>query len=126
MTDAPLPAFFADYRDPLGEDRRPFELLTALHTWRGMAPTVHLAFAWSEHIGDGFVFHMNGSHRETRMCRAETGGATACLPRHLLVFRHGEPVLLINATGGWGQPADRDAFCDRLAIFLETLKGEAA
>lgn len=109
------------WREPLGKDARPFALLSALHTHRHLPPTAKLGKPWSEDIGDGWVFHMNGHHDEP--CLVE---GTACLARHLLVFHQGQPVLLIDPSGGWGQPTHRDAFTARLAIFLETLKGEAA
>ena len=135
MSDTPLPleppaspaelSWIEAYRDPLGADERPFALLRQLHTQRGLPPTARLGRPWSEDIGDGWLFHMNGSRDQARLCEAPGALATVCLPRHLLVFRHGQPVLLIDTKGGWGTPDDRAAFVARLAIFLETLKGEA-
>lgn len=122
---ADMPAWIAEYRDPLGEDEAPVKLLTALHTFRHLPPTRRLARPWTEDIGDGWVFHFNGQEEPVLIATGERTGI-ALIGRHLLVLRHGAPLLIIDKSGGWGQPADRDAFTARLAIFLEQLKGEVA
>jgi hypothetical protein len=123
--DPDLQGWVAAYRDPCSADDRPVALLRPLHTLRHLPPTHRLARPWSEDIGDGWAFHFNGK-AEAVLVRLDAKTGHAVPGRHLLVLRHGAPVLLIDHTGGWGQPALREAFIQRLAIFLETLKGEAA
>lgn len=120
MSDPDLPPWIAAYRDPLDADERPVALMRRLHTLRGLPPTARLRGPWREELGDGWVFHFNG-RPEATLC-----DGSACLGRHILAHHNGEPVLLINADGGWGTPADRDAFCFRLEIFIQNLMGEAA